>query len=154
MISRTLTLFCLVGLCLTFVHCGGDDPKPPEPTQKEIVTEKLVAGGSSWSASTSGAGITVDGVDVTNEFFDGFTIKFTGTTLTTTGTTPVWLRTDTWTFKDDNATAIIRGQDNKEVAITSISDTELKLTLQWDQTTYEGGRTRSIPGTYVFTLKK
>jgi hypothetical protein len=154
MMSRILTLLCLVSLCITFMHCGGPDPDPdPEPTQKEIVTELLVAGGSSWSAG-SGGGITVDGVDVTTDLFTGFSIKFSGNTLTTTGETPVWLRTDTWTFKDDAATAIIRGQDNKEVAITNVSDTELKLTLQWDKTTYEGGRVRSIPGTYVFTLKK
>jgi len=153
MIPRILTLLCLVGLCITFVNCGGDDPDPPKPTQKEIVTELLVANGASWSPS-SGGGITVDGVDVTNDLFAGFSIKFNATTLTTTGTTPVWLRSDTWTFKDDAATAIIRGQDNKEITLTSVSDTELKLTLQWDQTTYEPGRARSIPGTYVFTLKK
>jgi hypothetical protein len=155
MTSRILSVVCLICLAITFIHCGGDDPKPePEPTQVEKVTAMLTEEGGTWTPSGS-AGITVDGVDVTSDLFEGFAITFGESTFTTTGTTPVWLRTDTWEFTDESATAFTRGQDGKTVTITTISDTQLKLTLEWDQTTYEeGGRKRSIPGTYQFILNK
>ena len=35
-----------------------------------------------------------------------------------------------------------------------MSDSQLKLTLQWDKTTFEEGRQKSIPGTYEFILTK
>jgi hypothetical protein len=154
--ASALTLLTLSIVAINFMGCGpdpGPDPVEPEPTLKEQRTTLLKAGGASWTPSSSG--IKVDGVDVTADLFDGFTIKFEGSTLTTTGTTPVWERTDTWSFKDDNANVIIRGSDGKEVTISSISASELKLTLEWDQYTYEeGGRQKSIPGTYEFTLNK
>lgn len=155
MIKKILSIFCLLALSVGFMYCGSDDdPKTQEPTEKEKVTELLVAGGQSWQPSSSSR-ITVEGVDVTDEYFEGFSIKFGTNTFTTTGTTPVWLRSDTWEFTDDNATAFIRGQDEKVVTITNISESELNLTLEWDSTTYaEGGRIRSTPGTYVFTLSK
>lgn len=131
-----------------------DDPvPPPELTEQEKVVAILTSGTATWSPPTS-SGITLSGIDVTEEFFQDFTIRFTGNQIFTTGTTPVWLRQDTWQFKTGSSTVIIRGQDNKEVTIESISETELRLTLDWDETTFEGGRTKSLPGRYSFTLLK
>jgi hypothetical protein len=152
---KILSVFVLLTVCITFVHCGGDDPKPdPEPTQREKVTALLTANGGKWQPSGA-VGITVDGVDVTSELFENFSITFSETTFTTTGTSPVWLRSDTWTFKNDNADVIIRGQDGKEVSILEISETQLKLKLEWDETTTtSGGRKKSLKGTHEFTLNK
>jgi hypothetical protein len=154
MTPRILAFVCLISVCFTLVNCG-DDPKPEVvPTEAERVTEILQASGASWSPAAS-AGITVDGVDVTEDLFPGFAISFGANTFTTTGTTPVWLRSDTWAFTDETATAFTRGQDGKTVTISILSETQLKLTLEWDQTTYEdGGRIRSIPGTYQFVLNR
>jgi hypothetical protein len=153
-LSLLLSGVAVATVSLSFIACGGggSDPKPAAKTEVEKATELLTAGTTSWTASSSG--ITVGGTDVTADLFKDFSIKFGASTFTTTGTTPVWLRTDTWHFKDETAKVIIRGQDSKEITVTSISDTQLKLSLTWDQTTYEGGRIRSIPGTYVFTLTK
>jgi hypothetical protein len=153
-LASALTILTIV---VSLMSCGKKNNGPtivPEPTEKEKVTAKLTAGNGIWTPSSSG--ITVDGTDVTTALFKDFTIKFTGTTLATTSTTPVWLRTDTWHFKDDTAKAIIRGQDNKEITVTFVTDTQIKLTLQWDKTTTEpaGGRVQSIPGTYEFILNK
>jgi hypothetical protein len=156
MISRILSLLCLSALCITFVHCGGSDPDPdPEPTEQEIVTEMLVSDGASWAPSGS-TGITVDGVDVTETLFQGFSIKFGENTFTTTGTSPVWEANDTWAFKGESSTVIIRGSDDEEITITNISESELVLTLEWDSLTTlpPGGRAKSIPGTHKFTLTK
>lgn len=131
---------------------SGDDPQPPELSEQEKVISILTAGTATWTPPSS-SGVTLAGIDVTEEFFAGFTIRFTDNQLFTTSTTPVWLRQDTWQFKPGSSTVIIRGQDNKEITIESISDTQLKLTLEWNETTF-GGRTSSLPGRYTFTLNK
>lgn len=132
--------------------CGGGDPDPA-PTQVERVSVLLQADGHSWAPAAS-TGVTVDGVDVTEDLFSGFSITFHERTFTTTGTTPVWLREDTWTFKDETAKVMIRGQDNKEITITEVSDTQLKLTLEWTQTTHSGGRQGSLKGKHEFLLTR
>lgn len=149
---KTCLIYAFVAfLLITLPCCKKDDAKP---TQEQRVTTLLTKGTGTWTPSSS-AGITVDGLDVTEDLFKDFTITFTADKLFTTGTTPVFLREDTWRFKDNTATVILRGQDDKEIIVETVSATELKLSLEWDQTTYEeGGRTRSIPGTVVFTMSK
>lgn len=145
-------LFLTIAISCVLSGCGGD-PEPTPLTESEKVTKLLTANGETWAPAAS-SGITIDGVDVTEDLFPGFTITFLDNTLTTTGTTPVWLRQDTWRFKDETAKVIIRGQDNKEVTITEISATQLKLTLVWTETTTEGGRKLSLKGIHEFILNK
>lgn len=130
--------------------CGGDDPKP---TESERVTQLLTAGSGTWTPPSTG-GITVDGVDVTEELFPAFSITFSNETFSTTGSSPVWLRQDTWTFKDNAAKIIIRGQDQREITLTEISESQLKLTLEWPATTTSGGRAGSLKGKHEFLLTK
>lgn len=139
-----------MAMALIASACGGDDPAPLTQTQK--VTQTLTSTGGTWTPATSG-GVTVDGVDVTDELFAGFTITFLEGTYTTTGTSPVWPAEDTWRFKDETATIIIRGVDQKEVTITEISASQLKLSLVWSETTY-GGRKSSLKGKHEFHLNK
>jgi hypothetical protein len=129
--------------------------KPDEPTLTagQRVTKMLTDNGGTWTLP-SVAGVTVDGLDVTEDLFNGFSITFGEGTLTTTGTSPVWLRQDTWSFKDDAATVMIRAQDNKEITISEITTDQLILTLEWEHETFEGGRAKSIKGTYQFALQK
>jgi hypothetical protein len=145
--------FALLLSIVAFSSCKKEDVEP-QLTEAEKTTEILTSGSGTWTPATT-AGVTVDGLDVTSDLFKGFTISFTADKIITTGTTPVWLREDTWTFKDETARVILRGQDDKEITIEEISDSELQLSLKWDKTTYaEGGKTKSIPGTFVFTLSK
>jgi hypothetical protein len=132
---------------------SSDDPAPEQTSEQEEVTALLTGGTGTWVPAATSNSVTVAGFDVTEEFFSDFTIRFSNNQLFTTGTTPVWLRQDTWQFKSGVADILIRGQDSREVKIENISETELKLTLNWPLTTF-GGRSRSLPGTYVFTLKK
>ena len=139
-----------VAVTLIASACRGDDPAPVSQTEK--VSQLLTANGGTWTPAAS-LGVTIDGVDVTNELFSGFSITFMNDTYTTTGTSPVWPSEDTWTFRDDAATNIVRGEDQKEVTITEISATRLKLTLEWPETTY-GGRKSSLKGKHEFILNK
>ena len=143
--SSFLILLCFIAL----VNCGGSDP-----TAEEKVTKLLTSGNGTWEPSTAANSITVDGIDVKEDLFQDFTIRFTADKIFTTGTSPVWLREDTWHFKEGSkATIIIRGMDDKEISINEISASQLKLSLEWDQTTY-GGRKASLPGLYEFILDK
>ena len=145
-ITSALSLVALVFI----MSCKSDEPTL---TPEQRVTKILTDNGGKWSLPAV-AGVTVDGLDVTQDLFKNFSITFGEGTLTTTGTTPVWLRQDTWSFKDESATVIIRGQDGKEVTISEITDDQLILTLAWDKETFEGGRVKSIKGTYQFALEK
>lgn len=151
----TLACLCMVAL---LSNCGGDDgPDAPPPTEAELRALILAGGTAAWTPA-SGSPITVNGTAVP-ELFENFTIKFTSTgkagTYTTTGTTPVWARSGTWAFVGDDGLTFKR-EDNLVVSITDITATSLKLTLEWDATTYEdpSGRSNSLAGTTVFTLSK
>lgn len=147
--TRTALVTTLVGLTF-LMSCKPDEPTlTPEQRVTKILTEE----GGTWTLP-SVAGVTVDGLDVTQDLFPGFSITFGEGTLTTTGTTPVWLRQDTWSFKDETATVIIRGQDSKEIAISEITNDQMILTLEWEHETFQGGRAKSIKGTYQFVLQK
>lgn len=147
------TLLSLLIATSLFLSGCGSDPEPAPLSESEKVRELLTTNGGTWSP-TGNTGIMVDGVDVTEDLFPGFSIKFLDQTLTTTGTTPVWLRQDTWRFKDETGKVIIRGQDDKEITITEISATQLKLSLEWSETTTEGGRRHSLKGVHEFILNK
>lgn len=140
----------IVVLACSLFGCGGDDPNP---TEIEKVTELLTAGSGTWSPPANG-GITVDGIDVTEELFPEFSITFSDGTFTTTGNSPVWLRQDSWMFKDNTAKIIVRGQDQREVSITEISENQLRLTLEWPASTTSGGRAGSLKGKHEFLLNK
>jgi hypothetical protein len=147
-----ITSLVVVTTLSTITSC--DDG--PTPTKVEKATKLLTQNGGTWSPSS--ASITMDGIDVTTEFFDGFTMTFTEEgTVTTTGTSPMWLREDTWSFKDATASVFVRGQDDAEITIVELTKSSFVFTMEWDQTTYEeddGGRKRSLPGTYEFKLSK
>ena len=138
-----------MALAITLIvsACGGDDPPPVSESKK--VSGLLTSTGGVWTPES----VTVDGVDVTSELFPGFSITFMNQTYITTGTSPVWPSEDTWSFKDETATVIVRGADQKEITITEISSTRLKLTLDWPETTY-GGRKSSLKGKHEFILTK
>jgi len=142
--------FTLLSLVIMLVACGGSDPEPP-PSEAEKVTAMLISGDGKWTPPTTG-GVTVDGTDVTNDLFAGFSITFQDGTYTTTGTSPVWPAQDTWRFKDETAKVIIRGVDEKEMTITELSNSQVKLTLYWPATTTSNGRQHSLKGLHVFTL--
>jgi hypothetical protein len=140
-------------LIIIFSSCKKHKETPEPPTASEKTIALLTASGGRWSPPASVTNwVTVEGVNVSDLFRD-FTITFTETGYTTTGTTPVWPRTDSWHFKDDTATTIVRDSDGKEVTIETLDETTLKITLTWDQTTYDG-RTKSVAGKHVFNLTK
>ncbi len=151
-----LTLLCCCAFAL-LTNCGEDGPDTPPKTESELRAEIMAGGTGNWTPPT-GTPVTVNGLAVP-ELFEDFSIKFTSTgtggTYTTTGTTPVWARSGTWTFVGDDGLKFKR-EDNLEVTITDITQTSLKLSLEWDETTFSErvGGSKSLAGTTVFTLSK
>ncbi len=149
---RIALLFFALGTLL--INCGDDGPTK---TKAEVRAAILASGTGKWTPS-SGSPVTVNNLAVP-ELFEDFTITFTSTgkggTYTTTGTTPVWPRSGTWEFVDDEGLKFKR-DDDLEISISDITDKSLKLSLEWDATTFEEptGRSKSLAGTTVFTLSK
>src|SRR6478735_423967 len=119
MIKRLPPIFFVIAL-MVFVgtSCKKKDKEIPEPelTAVQKATNLLTANGGKWNPAPLSNWVTVEGVNVTDLFKD-FSITFTATGYTTSGTTPVWSRSDTWSFKDDTGTVMIRKSDGKEVTI-------------------------------------
>ncbi|WP_127123412.1 hypothetical protein [Chryseotalea sanaruensis] len=149
---KHLLLFVLL-LILAFA-CK-DDPSVTPPTEAELRTEILTAGNGTWNIPASDGVLLGEGVNTIDigELFQNFSITFTTTGYTTTGTTPVWARSGTWSFVDNSGTKF-RRNDNIEVTIVDISANTVKLTLQWNETTYEDGRNKSLAGLHTFTFNK
>lgn len=150
--SKYLLLFILL---LTVVFgCKKDEPGVT-PTEAELRTEILTAGNGTWNIPSSGGVVLGEGANTIeiSELFENFSITFTPTGYTTTGTTPVWARSGTWSFVDDSGTKF-RRNDNLEITIIVISANTVKLSLQWNETTYEDGRSKSLAGLHTFTFNK
>lgn len=149
--KKLLYLLSSLLLIEVITNCGGNEPDEPKKTEAELRTVILTSGTGNWAPSAS-APITVGGVNMST-LFEDFTIKFTEGSYTSTGTTPVWARAGTWKFKDDTGTTLVR-EDGLEVQVSDITETAVKFTLEWAETTREDGRSKSLAGTHVFTLSK
>ncbi len=151
-----ITFLCLFTFAL-LTNCKDDGPGEPPKTEAELRAEIMAGGTGKWTP-TSGNPVTVNDLAVP-ELFTDFTITFTSTgtggSYTTTGTTPVWPRSGTWTFADEEGLTFTR-DDGMEITIVEITETGLKLSLEWTETTYEDptARAQSLAGTTVFTLSK
>jgi hypothetical protein len=130
-------------ILLTIDGCKKDN----EPTVQERITSILTSA-EAWQNPE----VTVDGVDYSDLYKD-FSIKFTNSTYTTTKGTPVWEDNGTWVFLNEAAT-FIKMDDLREVEINSITNDFLELSFQWDENTFEPGRSNSVKGKQKFKLKK
>lgn len=118
--------------------------------EKEIATDRVrnLLTSTTWKIQS----VAVDGVDKTSSFTD-HTLKFNSTHFTATNGDPVWPASGIWTFADDTAERIVRG-DDIQVNIEEVSANKLVLSLMWTKTTLGTGRVSSISGEHVFTFVK
>lgn len=95
--------------------------------------------------------LQVDNVDKTS-LYTGMTLTVTSTAYSTTNGVPVWAASGTWSFTDNGKT--IERDDQVEVGVDKITDTQLVLSLAWNKTTLGGGRMSSVSGKHIFTFVK
>jgi hypothetical protein len=141
MTKGILSIGILTVTTLFFVSCGGDSPSDSEVTTKQLVS-------SGWKIDN----VQVDGTDQTT-LYTNMSLSFSATTYTTTKGEPVWPATGTWSFTDKAARTIKRN-DDLEMTIVEITDTSLKLSLDWATSTLGPGRTSSVAGEHVFSFVK
>jgi hypothetical protein len=139
-----LTIALLAFIPMIFSSCSRDND--PVPSQQELVTQKLTA--SPWVLQS----VTVDGFDQTGTY-SGMTLSFTSTGFTSVNGRGVWPDTGSWTWRNEEATSFSRN-DGVIVSIQDISNTSLRIEMDWDETTFIRARTSSIGGKHVFVFGK
>jgi hypothetical protein len=141
-ILSALFSIAAVAILISISSCGGGGGGTPAPDMSALLKS------GTWKVST----VTVDGANEL-DMFTGMTLTFTSGNFTSTNADPVWPASGTWTL---NAAAKTFSRNDGLVVTVgdNISETTLKLTLNWDKTTYGGGRTSSVAGEHVFTFGK
>ena len=137
------SLWAILFLLVSLYACKDEEPL----SDQERVTS-LLTSAEAWQDPI----VTVDDVDQSALYTD-FVISFSNTNYTSANGSPVWKSAGTWVFKDEMAQIMIF-DGVQEVEITSISNEELELSVQWNEDTFEPGRTRSVKGKNKFKLKK
>lgn len=142
-VSR-LAFSLIVLLSISLSSCKDDET--PSPSAKDIATEKLIA--STWKMTK----VTVDGVDQTSVYKD-LTLTFTNTNYSSTNGKVIWPASGSWLFENDLATSIKRN-DGLVMSVENLTDTALRLGLDWETTSIGTGRVLSIKGKHVFEFGK
>ena len=143
-----LSIIFLIAIVVVFDSCkgGGDDPGPGNnQSESDLVTGLLTA--SPWKIKS----LTIDGV--AKNAYPNLVVTFTKTTFTSTGGVPVWPATGSWMFTDDTA-KFFKRDDQTVVAIESIDQSNLTMSLTWSQTSLGPGRVSSVAGKHVFVMGK
>jgi hypothetical protein len=107
-------------------------------------TERLLQ--STWQLER----LMVDGVDQTS-LFSNLVITISNGNYTTQNGEPVWPASGTWSLTDENT---ITRDNNTEVTIVSLNETNVTLQLHWDSDTFSPGRTASVAGEHVFEFSR
>jgi PBP1b-binding outer membrane lipoprotein LpoB len=139
--SKTKISMVAILLAAAFISGCHDEPSVSEKVEGMLVSV-------TWNKPV----VTIDGIDQSNLYQD-FTITFTKTNYSTSGGSPLWPTSGTWKFTDETAKAI-RLDENKEVQINEITETNLELAIQNDNTTFKSGRINSVKGINKFRLIK
>lgn len=137
----TIRISAIILLVALGLFSCNDEPTPAEKTEALLIS-------GIWSNPV----VTVDGIDQ-SDLYQIFTITFTKTNYTTAGGSPLWLSSGTWAFKDENAKVLIL-DGSHEVPINEITETNLELVVQNDNTTFKSGRVNSVKGANKFRLTK
>lgn len=126
---------------MILLGCGDNGPTVQEKTEALLV-----------SAQWKNPVVTVDGIDQ-SALYQNFKIQFGHNTYTSSGGEPLWPASGTWVFMDENATTM-KLDGKLEIKISELTETNLELIFQNDNTTFTSGRLMSIKGGNKFRLKK
>ena len=134
------------GLSLGVILClSGCDQETVEKTPQDPDTVSLI---SAWQCES----VTVDGVDRTT-IYAGLCITFNTETYATINGSPIFTESGTWVFANEARTRLVL-DGFLDINIKFVTDDILELSLQWDQFTFEVGRTKSVGGSHVFIFNR
>ena len=145
-IIKTLLFSLLIAFPLVFSSCGEETTEIPQTQQEKT---RLILVNSPWKMQK----VTVDGFDQTNIYKD-LVLTFLNTQYTSVNGKGVWPANGFWSFENTEATSFLRS-DGVRVDILEITNTSLRLSMDWDETTYiTTGRTTSLDGQHIFEFGK
>ncbi|MCH6200757.1 hypothetical protein MMU07_14320 [Aquiflexum sp. LQ15W] len=145
--NKIYSLVFSMMLVLTLALSGcGDEVETPQPSAQDIAREKLTS--ATWKLTK----VTVDGVDQTNVYKD-LTLTFSNTAYSSTNGKVIWPSSGSWTFDNDQATAIKRN-DGLEISIQNLTNSSLRMGLDWESTSIGTGRVLAVGGKHVFEFGK
>jgi hypothetical protein len=130
---------------LSLTSCKDDDPSATETNLNRLTAHH-------WNLTK----VTVNGVDKTSLFI-GFTLQWNkNNSFAVTDGGVMWPSTGTWSFTDGSAQTLfvsLRNNTDAEVTIETLNDSNLLISLYWDETTLGQGRVRSVEGDYLFEFE-
>jgi hypothetical protein len=130
---------------LTITSCKDDDPSATETNLNRLTAHN-------WNLTR----VTVDGVDKTS-LFSGLALQWNkDNSFAVTNGGVMWPSTGTWSFTDGSAQTLFVSFHNSadaEVAIETLNDTQLIISLHWDETTLGQGRVKSVEGDHIFEFE-
>ena len=130
----------LLSIILAMYSCSKD-----EGESAVTKTERLLT--STWQLEK----LTVDGVDQTT-LFPALVITLSKGSYTAQNGAPVWPASGTWNLTDENT---ISRDNNTEIIIVSLSETNVTLRLHWNKDTFgKGGRATSVVGNHSFEFRR
>lgn len=145
-IINTFIFSVFLVFALLLSSCS-EEPSVPQLTQQEQT--RLILVSSPWKMTK----VTVDGFDQTNVYRD-LVLTFLNTQYSSVNGKGVWPESGFWNFDNTEATAFLRS-DGVRVEIQSITESSLRLSLDWDETTFiTTGRTKSLEGQHIFEFGK
>jgi hypothetical protein len=97
--------------------------------------------------------VTVNGTDRTS-LYEGLVLSWTkNQTFSAASGGVIWPSTGTFSFTDNTGNSLIVSLANNEeaqVSIVTLTDTDLIISLQWNESTLGPGRAKSIEGEHIF----
>jgi hypothetical protein len=145
---KLIILITAIAGFVVFNGCGGSGGD--DPSAREINTGILTS--KTWTVNS----VTVPAGTATEaSAWNNFTVTFNATNMTTAnhpdGAQVVW-PSGSWSFKDDDARIIVRG-DGVEMTVNTITESSLVLTFTMPDNTQIAGRTAGLGGQYTFNLR-
>jgi hypothetical protein len=133
--------FIIPLLAIMFIGCDDDE------LEQDRVRNLLINGGS-WNLQSA----TVDGV---NQFdtYSGLVLTFSSTGFSSTNGGVAWPATGSWEFEGGSSSTLVRS-DGISVIIETVTQKDLELTFEWDKTTFESGKKRSVSGQHTFVFAR
>jgi len=134
---NTTFLIAIMAICIA---CGGDHN---EPSEEDIFMSKLC---QTWNTNA----VTVDGLDVTNDFA-GMTITFDADNhyTTTHAVPPIWPASGTFTLQKSGSAYEITRDDGTGITILELTDKSITFSFQY---THAGARINNVSGKYQFVM--
>jgi hypothetical protein len=130
---------------LTLTSCKNDDPGATETNLNRLTAHQ-------WNLTK----VTVDGVDKTS-LFTGLALQWNkDNSFTVVNGGVMWPSSGTWSFTDGTAQTLFVSLGNSadaEVTIETLNDTNLVISLHWDETTLGPGRVKSVEGDHIFEFE-